>query len=250
MKTAPLDYLNLGRTRIAATGVAAVFGITGTGKTSRVVLPVLAQFGERLACASPALYLSARSADTAFEAGQVVVAAPRSERGGPEEDREWQEYAVQALGQFAQSTEVYRALAIDAEILGYLGLEGIEALVAAIKNAAGSVSKFILVAASSVRVLPAAVRAALEKSATTRVFFTLVDTDTMELVRTTVFPRRFWLPRRVYPRDLQAKGRYADAIIETEIGKDKESHFSRLTGTARRNAPAEAAATHIERFSR
>lgn len=249
MKSAPLDYLTLGKTRIAATGVAAVFGTTGTGKTSRAVLPILAQFGQRLACAVPALYLSAHATDASFDLGQVIVKAPRPERGGPKEDTEWQSFAIEALEQFAQSTEVYRALAIDAEIVGYLGLDGIEALAAAINSAAGSVSKFILVTATSVKVLPPAARTALEKSANTRVFFTLVDTDTMDLVRTTVFARSFWMPKRVYPRDLRANGRYADAIVETEIGKDKESHFMRLP-SVRKSPSVEVTASHMERFSK
>lgn len=249
MKNAPLDYLTLGKTRIAATGVAAVFGISGTGKTSRAVLPILVQFGQRLPCAAPALYLSARGADNAYELGQVIVKAPRAERGGAKEDVEWQEFAIDALMQFARSTEVYRALAIDADILTYLGVDGIQALAAAIESAAGSVSKFILVTSPSVKTLPPAVRSALEQSANTRVFFTIVDIDTMGLVRTTVYPRRFWLPRHVYPRDLRSSGRYADAIIETEIGKEKESHFNRLVATSRKRGSVEAA-SHVERFSR
>jgi hypothetical protein len=68
-------------------------------------------------------------------------------------------------------------------------------------------------------------------------------------VRTTVFPRPFWFPRRAYARDLRANGRYAEAIIETEIGKEKESHFSRLPGTVKKSPGGDAAA-HIERFSR
>ncbi len=247
MKNAPLDYLTLGRTRIAATGVAAVFGTTGTGKTSRVVLPLLSQFGNTLACAAPALYLSAHPADSSYEAGQVVLRAPRPEHGGGREDTEWQDFAVDALIQFAHSTEVYRALAVDAEILAFLGEDGAGALTGAINSASGSVSKFILVTAPSVRMLPASVRAALEKAANTRVFFTIVDIDTMELVRTTVFPRRFWLPRRIHPRDLRTNGRYADAIVETEIGKEKESHFMRLTGV-RKSGTVEAAA-HMQHFS-
>jgi hypothetical protein len=247
MKNAPLDYLTLGRTRIAATGVAAVFGTNGTGKTSRVVLPLLGQFGQTLACAAPALYLSAHPADSAYNAGQVVMRAPRPEKGGGREDTEWQDFALDALIQFAHSTEVYRALAIDAEILAFLGDDGATALTAALNSASGSVSKFLLVTAPSVRLLPAGVRAALEKAANTRVFFTLVDIDTMELVRTTVFPRLFWLPRRVHPRDLKTNGRYADVIVETEIGKEKESHFMRLTGV--RRAGASEAAAHMEHFS-
>jgi hypothetical protein len=249
MKITPIDYLTLGNTRMAATGVAAVFGISGTGKTSRAVLPILKQFGERLACAAPAMYLSANSSDLAYDVGQVMVMAPRAERGGPKEDTEWQNVALQALTQFAQSTEVYRALAIDAEILRFLGIDGVESLIAAINSASGSVSKFILVTAPSVNVLPPAVRLALEKLSNTRVFFTIVDIDTMELVRTTLFPRRFWLPRRAYPRDLRTAAGYADAIIETEIGKDKESRLTRLTGTVKHPRPGDVAA-HVERFAK
>lgn len=249
MKNAPLDYLSIGRTRIAATGVAAVFGVGGTGKTSRAVLPILSQFGQKLACATPAVYLSANSTDATFDAGKVIVTAPRPERGGPGEDTEWQHFAINALMQFAESTEVYRALAIDAEIVAYLGADGENALAAALASASGSVSKFLLVTASSVKVLPAGIRNALERAATTRIFFTIVDIDTMELVRTTVFPRSFWLPRRAHPRDLRANGRYADAIIEVEIGKVRESHFTRLRGSMKATPGSEASA-HMDRFSR
>jgi len=123
------------------------------------------------------------------------------------------------------------------------------ALVKAVRSTAGSVSKFLLVATTSIRALPLAVRTELEKAATTRIFFTVVDTETMDLVRTTVFPRPFWLPRRAYPRDLRANGRYADAIVEIEIGKNKESHFMRLPAV-RKLAAASAAAAHMERFSK
>ena len=248
MKSAPLDYLTLGKTRIAATGVAAVFGATGTGKTSRAVLPVLKQFDEKLACAVPALYLSAKHTDLGFERGKVVVQFPRPEHGGAQEDTEWQEFVIDAVTQFAQSTEVYRALAIDADILGFVGSEGVSALVNAIRSTTASVSKFLLIAAPSIKQLPSTVRAELEKSATTRIFFTLVDTDTMDLVRTTVFPRPFWLPRRVHPRDLRTNGRLADAIVEIEIGKDKESHFLRLPAV--KKVAESPAAVHMERFNK
>lgn len=248
MKSAPLDYLTLGKTRIAATGVAAVFGATGTGKTSRAVFPVLKQFDEKLACAVPALYLSSKPTDVDFDRGKVVVQFPRPEHGGAPEDTEWQEFVIDAVSQFAQSTEVYRALAIDADVLGFVGSDGVSALVNAIRSTAASVSKFLLIAAPSIKQLPSTVREELGKAATTRIFFTLVDTDTMDLVRTTVFPRPFWLPRRIHPRDLRANGRFADAIVEIEIGKDKESHFLRLPAV--KKITASPAAAHMERFSK
>lgn len=239
----------LGKTRIAATGVAAVFGAEGTGKTSRAILPLLKQFDEKLACAVPALYLSAKPTDLGFEHGKVVVQVPRPEAGGAAQDGQWQEFVIDAVTQFAQSTEVYRALAIDADILAFVGTEGLAALASAIKSTAGSVSKFLLIAAPSIKTLPLAVRAEIEKAATTRIFFTLVDTDTMDMVRTTVFPRAFWLSRRIYPRDLRANGRLADAIVEIEIGKDKESHFMRLPAV-KKTPGSPAAATHMERFAK
>ncbi len=249
MKHAPLDYLNLARTEIPATGAMVVFGLSGTGKTSRAVLPILTQFAERMACAAPPLYLSAHPDDMSYDLQEVVVRAPRAERGGGKEDTEWQNFALGAIDHFARSTEVYRALAIDADILPFLGLEGIEAVTAAVNSAAESISKFILVTASSVNVLPLPIRMALEKGANTRIFFTIADIDTIGLVRTTVFPRPFWLPRRVSPRNLRSNGRYADAIIETEVGKKKESRLIRLPNTAKRPVSEEAAA-HVEHFSR